>query len=40
MLEEEILEGYNITLNDFYNATHPLVSFDKAIVNKFDENII
>ncbi len=40
MLQEEILDGYNITLNDFYNAQHPLVSFDKGIVNKFDENII
>lgn len=40
MLDEEILDGYNITLNDFYNPQHPLVTFDKAIVNKFDENII
>lgn len=40
MLDEEIMDGYNITLNDFYNASHPLVTFDKAIVNKFDENII
>lgn len=40
MLDKEILDGYNITLNDFYDPAHPLVSFDKAIVNKFDENII
>lgn len=40
MLDKNIMEGYNITLKDFYNVQHPLVSFDKAIVYKFDEKII
>lgn len=40
MLEEDIMDGYNITLKDFYNPEHPLVSFDKAIVDQFDEKII
>lgn len=39
-LDEEIMDGYNITLNDFYNPNHPLQSFDKWVVDAFDREII